>query len=130
MEKLTQKRTKWLTLRVTEAEYLEAEKLAGATTCQTLSEYARKVVLGKPVVMRYRNQSLDDFLSEMLELRRSLDKIGNNFNQAVHRLYSLRQFPDLQQWILLNEEDKTRIFRQIETISQTITKAYEIWSRE
>ncbi|HEX9512687.1 MAG TPA: plasmid mobilization relaxosome protein MobC [Puia sp.] len=130
MEKTTEKRTKWLTIRMTETEYLQVEKLAGETACQTLSEYARKVVLGKPIVMRYRNQSLDDFLSEILELRHALDNIGSNFNQAVRRLYSLRQVMDLQEWIVINEQDKTRMFQQIETISQTITQTYQLWSHE
>jgi hypothetical protein len=80
--------------------------------------------------MRYRNQSLDDFLSEMLELRHALDNIGNNFNQAVRRLAGLRQVIDLQEWIIINEQDKTRLFQQIETISQTITKTYQLWSHE
>ncbi len=130
MKKTAEKRTKWLTIRMTEAEYSQAEKLANETTCNSLSEYARKAVLGKPVILRYRNQSLDDFQNEMIELRHSLDSIGNNFNQMIRRLYSLRQFPELQQWIVLNEQDKTRLFRQIETISEKITKTYQLWSRD
>jgi hypothetical protein len=124
------KRSKWLTIRLTEAEYQQIEKLTQQTTCQSVSEYARKSVLGKPVVMRYRNQSLDDFLADMLQLRKDLNHIGNNFNQAVHRLHTLHSTPEIQHWILLNEQDKTEIFRRIETISNKITEAYTLWLRE
>ena len=36
---------------------------------------------------------------------------------------------DIRQWMLINEEDKTRLFRHIETISSTISKAYQLWLR-
>ena len=124
------KRTKWLTIRLTPDEYAQVEKLTAQTTCQTLSEYARKAVLGKPVIMRYRNQSLDDFLADMLELRQELTAIGNNFNQATRRLHTLRTLPEIQQWVLVNEQDKTTLFRQIETISNHINNTYKLWSQE
>jgi hypothetical protein len=123
-------RTKWLTIRMSEDEYESLERLTQQSTCASISEYGRKTVLGKPVIMRYRNQSLDDFLADMLQLRKDLNHIGNNFNQAVHRLHTLHSTPEIQQWILLNEQDKTEIFRQIETISNKINEAYKLWSRE
>ena len=124
------KRTRWLNIRMTPEEYQQVERLAQQTTCHSISEYARRAVLGKPVVMRYRNQSLDDFMTSMLQLRNDLNAIGNNFNQVARRLHTLRHLPDIQQWILLNEQEKTRIFRQIETINQKINEAYHLWSQE
>ena len=124
------KRNKWLTIRMTEAEYEQLEKLTTQTTCQTLSEYTRKSVLGKPIIMRYRNQSLDDFLADMLQLKKELNHIGTNFNQAVHRLHSLHIVPEIQQWLLINEQDKTQLFRLIETINNKITETYNLWSHE
>jgi len=130
MKQQQPKRGKWLTIRMTAAEYEQVEKLTAQTTCATLSEYARKAVLGKPVIQRYRNQSLDDFLADMLQLKQALNSIGNNFNQEVRRLQSLNKLPDIQQWILHNEHDKTQLFRQIETISNKISEAYTLWSHE
>jgi len=123
-------RTKWITIRVTEEEYQAVENFRRQTNCQSLSEYSRKTLLGKPVVMRYHNQSLDDFMTGMEKLQNDLKAIGTNFNQVVRRLHTLKNIPDLQQWILLNEQDKTRLFRQIDTISSTIKQAYQLWSRE
>ena len=37
------------------------------------------------LVATYRNQSLDDFMTEMMQLRSELNSIGNNFNQAVKK---------------------------------------------
>jgi hypothetical protein len=127
---MTEIRNKWLTIRMSETEYSQAEALRAQTTCNSLSEYARKAVLGKPVVMRYRNQSLDDFLTDMLQLRKDLNHIGNNFNQAVHRLHILHATPEIHQWILINEQDKTQLFRHIEIINIRINEAYKLWLQD
>ena len=110
-------------------EYQQLENLARETTIRSFSDYCRKVLLGKPIVKRYRNASLDDFLADMLQLRNDLNHIGNNFNQAVHLLHKLRDLPDIQQWILVNEQDKTELYRQIEIISQRIIEANQLWSQ-
>jgi hypothetical protein len=124
------KKTQWLTIRVTPEEYKQVQTLATQTTCPNLSEYARKSVLGKPVIMRYRNQSLDEFVTEMLLLRKELNRIGTNINQSVHRLHTLSRAADIDHWILVNEQDKTELFRQIDLLQQKIADAYKLWSQE
>jgi len=130
MEQNQAARTKWLTIRMSEEEYKAAETLRRQTTCSSLSDYVRKTVLAKPVVRHFRNQSLDDFQKNMLQLQKELKVIGGNFNQLVRRLHTLKSVPDIQQWILLNEQEKSRLLRQIDTISDTINKAYQLWLRE
>ena len=111
-------------------EYQQLEMLARETTSSSISEYGRKVLLAKPIIKRYRNQCLDDFLADMLQLRKDLNHINNNFNQAVYRIYKLRDLPDIQQWILVNEQDKTELYRQIETITKKINQIHHLWSQE
>ena len=130
MDKTKTKRIKFLTIRMNEEESQAFEALQQQSTCQTASEYVRKAVLGKPLVLHYRNQSLDDFEKTMLQLKVELKTISGNFEQAIRQLRTLRQVPDIQHWILLNEADKTHLFKKIDTISTTIEKAYELWLRE
>ena len=113
---------------MTQEEYQQLEQLAKKTTSRNVSDYSRRVLLQKPVNIKYRNQSLDDFLADMLVLRKELNAIGNNFNQAVHRLHSMQFVPEIQHWVLINEQDKTQILRQIETITNKINDAYKLWS--
>ena len=51
-----------------------------------------KLCLQKPVTVKYRNQSADDFLQAMLELKKELSAIGNNYNQAVHKICARLRF--------------------------------------
>ena len=79
-------RTKWLHLRLTEAEYKHIQKQLSKTQTRRISDYARSVLMGKPLIGTYRNKSMDDFMTEMIRLRSELNSIGNNFNQLVKRV--------------------------------------------
>lgn len=130
MKESKEKRTKWITIRVSESEYQQVENSSRQTTCRHLSEYTRKMVLGKPVVYHYHNKSLESFVEEMVALRRTLDELTKNYGQVVLRLNSLRHLPELGQWLVDNEADKNQISHQIKIISETIAKAYKLWSHE
>ena len=130
MKKEREIRDKWVNTRFNKTEYDALQKFFRQTTCRDLGDYMRRVALNKPVSIRYRNQSLDDFLADMIALRKELNAIGNNFNQAVHRLHTLQFVPDIQHWVMLNEQDKTQVFRQIEAISNRINQLNDIWLHE
>ncbi len=62
--------------------------------------------------MYQRNKSLDDFMAEMIVLRKQLNAIGNNQNQAVKKLHTLHQIPEFRNWIIACEiEKKTSLIR-------------------
>ncbi len=130
MKKEKEIRDKWVNTRFNKTEYDALQKLFRQTTCRDLGDYMRRLALNKPVSITYRNQSVDDFLADMLSLKRELNAIGINFNQAVHRLHTLQFVPEIQHWVMLNEQDKTQIFRQIEAISNRINQLYQLWSHE
>jgi len=67
-------------LRLNEDEKRRLNILYGKTTCNSLSEYMRSVLLKEPVTILYRNQTADEFLAEMILLKNELNAIGKNFN--------------------------------------------------
>lgn len=122
-------RTKYLEVRLTEAEHQQLKELVSQTLSPSKSSYCRRVLLQKPVIIRTHNESLDQFIADMVQLRKELKNIGDDVNQSVHHLQTLQTLPEIQQWILINEQDKTQLFRIIETISNHIDNAYQLWSR-
>ena len=122
-------RTKWLHLRLTPDEYQKIMKEFNKSTCLKISDYARKNLLQKPIVNTYRNQSLDDFMAEMIRLRGELNVIGNNFNQAVKKLHTLHQITDFKQWLINYELDKKILFNKVDEIKKHIQKFAESWLR-
>ena len=120
-------RTKWLHLRLTPDEYQKIMKEFNKSTCRKISDYARKSLLQKPIVSTYRNQSLDDFMAEMIRLRGELNAIGNNFNQAVKKLHTLNQIADFKHWLISYELEKKILFNKVDEIKKHIQKFAESW---
>lgn len=91
-------RTRRLTIRFTSNEYRYIERRFRRSTLRNVSEYAREVLLGKPLIFTYRNQSMDETQEELIKIRREINYIGNNFNQAVYKLNSVMGMPDTEVW--------------------------------
>jgi MobC-like protein len=128
-EKETTKK-EWISFRVKPCEYDKIFELFQMTTCRKLSEYARKVLLLNPVVIKYRNQSADSFLSEMILLKNELSAIGNNFNQAVKRLHSMDSIDQMKSWLLIYEATHKSFLTKVDEIKDHLNQIYEIWSRK
>ena len=117
----------WISFRVKPQEYEQIIRNFSSTTCRKLSEYARKVLLNKPVVIKYRNQSADEFLSAMIPLKNELNAIGNNFNQAVKKLHTLNQISEFKNWLVTYDEDRKKLLQKADEIKDKINQIYEQW---
>jgi MobC-like protein len=73
-------RTELLQVRPTPKESEKINNKSSNSTSRNLSDFVRKILLDKPITIKKRNQSLDDFMKERMALRRELNAIGNNYN--------------------------------------------------
>jgi hypothetical protein len=120
----------WISFRVKPTEYDQIEQFYKTTTCRNLSEYARKILLSKPVVVKYRNQSADQFLAEMLLFKNELSAIGNNFNQAVKRLHSLDGLSQMRSWLMIYDSTHKSFMNKVDEINEHLVQIYELWSQK
>lgn len=127
MEEQKKNRTRWLHLRLTNDEYDTLQKQFDRSTCPKLSDFARKNLLRKPIVLKYRNESLDELMGELILLRKDLNGIGNNFNQAVKKLHTLVQISEFKHWITLYELEKKVLFNSMEQVKKHIEKLSQKW---
>ena len=127
MEENLKNRTKWLHLRLTTKEYELLHSQFKKSTCPKLSDFARKNLLQKPIVQKYRNESLDEIMGELIQLRVELNAIGNNFNQAVKKLHTLQQIPEFKVWIIQYESQKYKLLFFIEEIKNNIQNIAQKW---
>lgn len=102
-------------------------KLQQRTTEKDTSSYLRKVALQKPVTVKYRNASADDFLLDMLNLKKELNAIGNNFNQAVHKLHILDKIPEFRVWVQQYDGLQKVLINKVEEIKLRMNQLYEQW---
>ncbi|QEM09995.1 plasmid mobilization protein [Mucilaginibacter rubeus] len=127
MEKKDEGRKRIIGLRLTADEYGELEKSWKRSTIRKLSEYVRRLLFGKSFIVFTRDQSKDELLAEMALLRRELNAIGVNFNQAVHRLNMLDHSPQMQEWVRRFERDKDRYFLALESIQARLKMMSSAW---
>lgn len=127
MEAENSNRTRIIGLRLTPEEYTKIERKWKASTCRKLSDYIRNHLFDKPIVTTYRNQSLDDFMEEMIVIRNELNAIGNNINQAVKKLHTLQHIPEFRNWIISHDLDKKILFNKVEEIKKHIQKITDKW---
>ena len=120
-------RSRRITIRLQMSEYEQLTVKFKASTCRRLSEYARNILLGKPIHVRYRNQSADDFLSVALQLKKELGAIGNNYNQAIKKLHLLRTDQDLREWMAAQENNQRTLAEKVKEINVQMDKIYQQW---
>ncbi|MFC0513520.1 plasmid mobilization relaxosome protein MobC [Mucilaginibacter angelicae] len=127
MEEKKTGRVRIIGLRLTGDEYRLLEGRWKKSMVAKLSEFVRRVLFGKAITIYTRSQSLDEFMEEMILLRKELNAIGVNFNQAVHRLHTLDHLPQMQRWLQGFERDKERYFEAAETIKLKINSISAEW---
>jgi hypothetical protein len=120
-------RVRIIGLRLTGDEYGVLEGRWQKSTVKKLSEFVRRVLFGKVITVKTRNASLDDFMAELILLKKELNAIGVNFNQATHRLHTLDHLPQMQRWLVGWERDKEILFGQISAIKNHLEQVEEQW---
>ena len=120
-------RTRNLQIHLTADEYQKVKDRYSISVCRTISEYGRKLILQKPVTILTRNQSLDDFMSEMIILRHDLDELGQNYKRVVEKMYTLNHLPEFKSWVIMNQKQQQNLLREVEQIKEKINSIADKW---
>ena len=73
---------KIVNIQFTPAEYEKLFEQFGQSTCRSFSSYVRQVLMGKAIVIRIRNDSLEQFLETAIDLKNQLYTIINSEDHA------------------------------------------------
>jgi hypothetical protein len=122
--------TRKVTVRFKQSEYKILYDRFKGTTKRKFSDFIRSVLLERKITTNTRNQSLDDYVAELIQLRKELSAIGNNFNQAVKKLHTMDGAPEVKIWAVLNEKSKESFFKKVEEIQEKINQISDKWLRE
>ena len=120
-------RDKMVVLRLNSKEYETLLSHLKKSTDTTVSNYLRKLATNKPVTVKYRNATADDFLREMILLKNELNAIGNNYNQAVKKLHLIEKIPEFRNWIQLHDQTRMSFLNKVEAIHNKVVLLYERW---
>ncbi|MDB5119769.1 MAG: hypothetical protein JWN56_987 [Sphingobacteriales bacterium] len=123
-------RTKWVNIRLTPAEFKTIQHAYKKTKFRKISEYIRDVILEKDITLIYRDQSMDDMLEELIQLRKELNAVGVNFNQAVKKLNSVAGAPDTHLWQSMLTVLRDKLEPSIRQIKDHIHSYADLWSQK
>jgi len=118
-----------LHVRLTQKERARINEKFSKSIDRKMSEYVRKVLLDKAITINQRNQSLDDFMAEMIVLRKELNAIGINFNQAVKKLNALEQITEIKSWLGDYNLSGQILIKKITEIKSKINQINDQWLR-
>jgi hypothetical protein len=114
-------------LRLNKEEFDKLDEGWKKSTIRKLSEYVRRVLFGKRITVYSRSRSLDELVAELVVLKRELNAIGVNFNQAVHRLNMLDHSPQMQVWVERFGRDRDRFFVMMDEVRDKVNSISEQW---
>ncbi len=122
MDKMRKVRDRWVNVRMNQEEFDKLETNRKKTTERNNSDYIRKIAFDQPVKILTRDASQDALTNEIIRLRKELNAVGQNFNQAVRKLHTLKMIPEFRQWITEYECTRKQIVATSEIICTTIPK--------
>lgn len=121
------KRTRIVGVRFTIEEFQKLQDKSRNSTRPQLSEFIRRCVFDKPIVIKHRNQSLDEFMAMLMELRKELNAIGNNFNQSVRQINTFKDVQSTQNFAQAYAADRDNLFNRVERIEERIHRIADLW---
>lgn len=130
MEKEEESRSRRLIVRFKPGEYQTLERRFKKTMFRKLSEYTRNVLLEKNIVVTYRDKAMDEILEELVLLRRELNAIGNNLNQATRNINAAHGNADARLWTNLLQVVNSKLEPSIQQIKERMNHYAEIWSQK
>jgi hypothetical protein len=119
-----------VSIRLQQAEYDQLVQRYKESTCWKMSEYIRDVLMNRPVTVRHRNQSADEFLSVALQLKKELQILGSNYSQVVRKMHRLQDKAGLLEWMAELEAAQKAILEKVKEIGETMHKIYQLWSQK
>jgi hypothetical protein len=128
MKEKSNNRNKWLHLRLNGKEYEQIQKGYATTVHDKLSDYARCLLLKKPVIAGYRDTTMQDMLAELTTLKRDLHGVAVNYNQAVKKLNALGNSEVIAYLPQLQNVHET-VLVTLQAVDLLIQKISEKWLR-
>ena len=97
---------RFLSVRLSSEELAEVYQHSETSACRSLTEYAKKVLTKKPVIIKVRNQSQDDLLAAMIGIKNRLDQLTEQ----------------------VQDRNNETIMREIAEMRMIIKESFEKWS--
>ena len=98
--------------------------------CRYRSEFCRKKLLGQPITFTHRNLSIDDFVTEIILLRKTLSTIQGDFSNALIKLEETDLESEIKNGVANIKGLASQCTENIKEIKGRIDTMSELWLQE
>lgn len=86
---------RFISIRLTEEEFTTVTNRLNRTTCRSLTEYVRRRLLGKSITVKVRNESQDELLQEIINVKNLLTELSETAEKtqgdmSLMKLYQIK----------------------------------------
>jgi hypothetical protein len=127
MKQEKENRTHQIAVWLTPSEYDLLHTRWRQSTARTFREYLRKILFGKPITIRHRNQSLDDVMITLILLHTELSIIGHNCARVIEKLHGLREIEPVANWLREHDGAWQAVDQKITEIKAAISQIDDKW---
>ena len=75
---------RFLSIRLSAEELQEVYNYQHQSTCRSLTEYVKKVLMSKPVMMKAQDESKEDTLQQLIAIKNRLDSLAEKADPAAN----------------------------------------------
>ncbi|HXB07141.1 MAG TPA: hypothetical protein VNW04_08495 [Puia sp.] len=75
---------RFLSIRLSADELQEVYDHQHQSTCRSLTEYVKKVLIGKPVTVKVRDESKEDTLEQLVAIKNRLDTLVDKAEPSLN----------------------------------------------
>lgn len=126
----SEKRTKWIHLRVSPSELQSIQAKLKKTNCLFLCDFVRRVLLEDKITAFTRSKSLDDLIQELVLLRKELNYLGKNLNLVTRKLQTDLPKAELRVWLEENQKSHLALHGKMNEIISRMDFYAQKWLQE
>lgn len=115
--------------KVDAASYQQLKDRCAQSTCRSLAEYLRKLVVLEPITVNNRDASLEDLIAELSQTRRQLARALEAFELRAQEVSHLASPEQLALWRQAQQTERAHITSLIEQIYEHCKKTTYLWLR-
>jgi hypothetical protein len=119
--------TKLIGVRVSEAFYNQLEEKRKKTNCQTVSEMARAILYKEKIMFYYTDAALNSTALELAGIRKELNHIGNNINQITKSFHASDSSSQKMFHALKVSEEYRRVESKVEKLLIIVSEISKKW---
>ncbi len=114
-------------LHFTAKEYERLQEKFRRSCFRSFAPFVRDILFNRPITIKYRNESADDFLQEALKIKKELTRVGESVRQAVSTVSVKQDSASFQEAAMMLKEALSTYQEEMGRLNEKMVQIYELW---